>query len=189
MYRLRSERAVEVRRKLRFLALFVFLLGVSVVVSGLFIFGVAMTEQSIAAKEERIEAANLELRQSLGGGADAISNDELSLIRMRRVQMKWSDILATLSRTMPDEMWLTSIELNKGALVGRRSRTGGFRIEGRIKSGGRQESLNRLMDFIAAVKEEETFSDSFSDVSLVNSKWERSSNEEYLEFQVFCPTE
>jgi Tfp pilus assembly protein PilN len=189
MYRLRSERALLVRRKLRFLAFFVFLLGVSVVVSGLFIYSLAMTERSIAAKEERIEAANLELMQSLGGGTDAVSNDELSLIRMRRVQLKWSDILATLARTMPDEMWLTNIELNSGALVGRRARTGGFRIEGRIKSGGRQESLNRLMGFIDAVQEKEVFSESFAEVTLVNSKWEESRDEDYLEFQILCITE
>lgn len=189
MYRLRSERALEVRRKLRYLALFVFLLGVSVVVAGLFFIAVAMTEQNIADRAERIESANAELRQSLDGGTDAMTDDELSLIRMRRVQTEWSDVLAALAHAMPDDMWLTRIQRSQGSLVGRGSRTAGLRIEGRLTAGGSQESLEELMEFIAEVKEERVFVESFTAVSLMNSRWETSDDERYLEFDIFCATE
>ena len=55
MYRLRSERALEVRRKLRQLAVVVFLVGVSVVVSGLFIFAVVMANQEIHRRDRLLD--------------------------------------------------------------------------------------------------------------------------------------
>ena len=98
MYRLRSERAFEVRRKLRHLAVVVFLVGVSVVVSGLFIVAIVMTGQDMERKSSRIEMANAEILETLGSAVDAISDEELSLIRTRAIQIRWSNVLAATSR-------------------------------------------------------------------------------------------
>ena len=187
MYRLRSERAVEVRRKLRHLALVVFLVGVSIVVSGFFIFAVVLTEQGIASKTERIEAANAELREVLGGATDAISDEELSLIRTRAVQRKWSSILAASSRLATRELWFTQLRLSEGSLVGSRGRTAGFHVHGRLRAGRKEESLAKLMDFLSAVREDPIFAGSFSEVRLVTSRWKQTTDDEYMEFEIFCP--
>ncbi len=187
MYRLRSERAVEVKRKLRHLALIVFLVGVSVVVSGLFIFAVVLTGQETAVKVERIETANAKLREVLGGATDAISDEELSLIRTRAVQTRWSSILAACSRLATRELWFTQLRFSEGSLVGARGRTPGFHMEGRLRAGRKEESLARLMEFLAVVRDEPIFAESFSEVKLVTSRWKQTTDDEYMEFEIFCP--
>jgi hypothetical protein len=187
MYRLRSERAVEVRRKLRHLAVVVFLVGVSIVVSGLFIFAVVQTEREITRKTERIEVANAELLETLGGAADAISDEELRIIRTRAVQIRWSNILAASSRLAIDELWFTQLRLSQGSLVGARGRTPGFHLEGRLTAGRKEESLAKLMEFLAEIRNEPIFAESFEEVNLVTSRWKTTTDDEYLEFEIFCP--
>ena len=187
MYRLRSERAVEVRRKLRHLAVVVFLVGVSIVVAGLFIFAVVLTEQEIGRKTLRIEAANAELLESLGGSAEAISDEDLRLVRMRAVQIRWSNILAGSSRLAIPELWFTQLRLSKGSLVGAGGRTPGFHLEGRLRAGRKEESLAKLMEFLAVLRSEPLFSESFDEVKLVTSRWKQTTEDEYLEFEIFCP--
>jgi hypothetical protein len=187
MYRLRSERAVEVRRKLRHLAVVVFLVGVSIVVSGLFIFAVVMTEKEIDRKTVRIEAANAELLESLGGSAEAISDEDLRLVRTRAVQVRWSNILATSSRLATPELWFTQLRLSKGSLVGAGGRTPGFHLKGRLRAGRKEESLAKLMEFLAVLRSEPLFSESFDEVKLVTSRWKQTTEDEYLEFEIFCP--
>lgn len=189
MYRLRSERAREVRRKLRNLAVVVLLLGISIVVAGLFIVALAMTKSEISAKTVRLDAANARLRESLGEREFAVSDDELSLIRMRAVQLEWSNIMGVLSREALPEMWFTQIRLTEGSLVGGAGRQPGFHMEGRLKSGRKEESLAKVMDFISKVREDPLFVESFTEVKLVNSRWKQTTDDEYLEFEIFCPTE
>ncbi len=187
MYRLRSERAVEAKRKLRHLATLVFLAGVSIVVSGLFIFAIVLTQQEITEKVARIETANAALREVLGGATDAISDEELSLIRTRTVQVKWSDILAACSRLATRELWFTQLRFSEGSLVGARGRTPGFHMKGRLRAGRKEESLAKLMEFLAAVRDEPIFAESFSEVKLVTSRWKLTTDDEYMEFEIFCP--
>jgi len=187
MYRLRSERAFEVRRKLRHLAVVVFLVGVSVVVSGLFIVAIVMTGHEMDRRTSRIEVANAEILETLGGAADAISDEELSLIRTRAIQIRWSNILAATSRLALDELWFTQLRLSEGSLVGARGRTPGFHLEGRLTGGRKDESLARLMEFLADVRKEPIFEESFEEVRLVTSRWKQTTDDEYLEFEIFCP--
>ncbi len=187
MYRLRSERAVEAKRKLRHLATLVFLAGVSIVVSGLFIFAIVLTQQEITEKVARIETASAALREVLGGATDAISDEELSLIRTRTVQVKWSDILAACSRLATRELWFTQLRFSEGSLVGARGRTPGFHMKGRLRAGRKEESLAKLMEFLAAVRDEPIFAESFSEVKLVTSRWKLTTDDEYMEFEIFCP--
>ncbi len=187
MYRLRSERAVELKRKLRHLALVVFLVGVSVLVSGFFIFAVVLTQQEIAGKTARIETANAALREALGGATDAISDEELSLIRTRAVQIRWSNVLAGCSRLATRELWFTQLRFSEGSLVGARGRTPGFHMEGRLRAGRKEESLAKLMEFLAVVRGEPFFAESFSEVKLVTSRWKQTTDDEYMEFEIFCP--
>ncbi len=187
MYRLRSERAVEVKQKLRNLALVVFLVGVSVVVSGLFIFAVVLTQQEIAGKAVRIETANAALREVLGGATNAISDEELSLIRNRAVQIRWSNILAACSRLATRELWFTELRLSEGSLVGARGRTAGFHMKGRLRAGRKEESLAKLMEFLSVLRDEPIFAESFPEVKLVASRWKQATDDEYMEFEIFCP--
>ncbi len=187
MYRLRNERAVEIKRKLRHLALVVFLVGVSIVVSGLFIFAIVLTQQEIAGKVARIETANAALREALGGATDAISDEELSLIRTRAVQTRWSNVLAASARLATHELWFTQVRFSEGSLVGARSRTPGFHVKGRLRAGRKEESLAKLMEFLSAVRDEPVFAESFSEVKLVTSRWKQTTDDEYMEFEIFCP--
>ena len=187
MYRLRSERALQVRRKLRNLAVMVLLLGISIVVGGLFIFAVGMTGREIASKTERIEVANAELLASLGGAASAITDEQLSLIRLRALETKWSKVLATASRAAIPELWYTQLRLTEGSLVGGAGRTPGVHLEGRLRAGRKEESLAKLMEFIAVLRDEPVFAENFAEVKLVTSRWKESTDDEYLEFEIFCP--
>jgi hypothetical protein len=187
MYRLRSERAADLKRKLRQLALVVFLVSVSVVVSGLFAFAVVLTQQEITGKAARIETADAALREALGADMDAISDEELGLIRTRAVQIRWSNILAASSRLATRELWFTELRLSEGSLVGARGRVPGFHMKGRLRAGRKEESLARLMGFLAAVREDPLFMESFSEVKLVTSRWKQTTDDEYMEFEIFCP--
>lgn len=187
MYRLRGEREVEVRRKLRYFAFVVFMAGVSIVVSGLFIFAVAMIDQETERKSERISTANAELLSTLGGGTDAISDEELRLIRTRAIQTRWSNVLASSSKLAIRELWFTKLRFSEGSLVGTRGRTPGYHMEGRLRAGRKEESLAKLMEFLAEVRDEPVFAESFSEVKLVNSRWKQATDDEYLEFEIFCP--
>jgi len=187
MYRLRSERAVQLKRKLRYLALVVFMVGISVVVAGLFVYAVFMTDQEIERKSARLGESNAELLATLGGGADAISDEELSLIRTRALQVRWSELLAATSRLAIPELWYTQLRFSEGSLVGTSGRTEGFHMEGRLKAGRKEESLATLMEFLAKVREEPIFAESFTEVKLVNSRWKQTTDDEYLEFEIFCP--
>ncbi len=187
MYRLRSERVVEAKRKLRHLATLVFLAGVSIVVSGLFIFALVLTQQEITEKVARIETANAALQEALDGATDAISDDELSLIRTRTVQVRWSNVLAACSRLATRELWFTQLRFSEGSLVGAHGRTAGFHMKGRLRAGRKEESLAKLMEFLAAVRDEMIFAESFSEIKLVTSRWKLTPDDEYMEFEIFCP--
>jgi hypothetical protein len=188
MYRLRSERAMQVRRKLRFLALMVFLVGVSAVVTGLFFFAVGMTRSEIDSRSVRVTEANEQLLESLGGAAAALSGEELSLIRTRGGQIRWSNVLAAVSDLAIPELWFTQLRLSEGSLIGSaRGRTPGFHMEGRLKAGRKEESLAKLMEFISIVRENPVFVEDFSEVKLVTSRWKETTDDEYLEFEIFCP--
>lgn len=187
VYRIRNERAVELKRRLRYLALLVFLVGVSIVVSGLFAFAVVQTEQEIATRAARVETANAQLREALGAGGSAISDEELSLIRTRAAQIRWSNILAASSRLAIPELWFTQLRFSEGSLVGARDRKPGFHMEGRLRAGRKEESLAKLMEFTAVVRDEPVFKEHFSDVKLVSSRWKQTTEDEYLEFEIFCP--
>jgi Tfp pilus assembly protein PilN len=188
VYRLRDERAMQERRKLRLLALMVLLVGVSIVVSGLFFFALGLTNKEIETKQARLIAANEQLLESLGGAATALSGEELSLVRERAGQVRWSDVMATVSDVAIPELWLTRLRLSEGSLIGSaRGRTPGFSLEGRLKAGRREESLEKLMDFISALREEPEFAESFSEIKLVSSRWKQATDDEYLEFEIFCP--
>jgi hypothetical protein len=166
----------------------VFLVGVSVVVSGLFIFAVVMANQEIGRKTARMEVANAELLQALGSGADAISDEELSLIRTRAVQIRWSNVLAATSELAIPELWFTRLSLSEGSLVGTRGRrNAGFELQGRLKAGRKEESLAKLMEFIGVLREDPVFSESFAEIKLLDSRWKQTTNDEYLEFEIFCP--
>ena len=187
MYRLRSERAVEIKRKLRQLALVVLLAGVSIVVSGFFIYAIVLTQQELTGKAARVETANVALRELLGRATDAISDEELSLIRTRAARIRWSSILAASSRLATRELWFTQLRLSEGSLVGARGRTPGFHMKGRLRAGRKEESLAKLMEFLAAVRDEPIFAESFSEVKLVTSRWKLTTDDEYMEFEIFCP--
>lgn len=187
MYRLRSERAVEIKRKLRHLAWVVFLAGISIVVSGFFVYAVVLTQQEIAGKAARVETANVALRELMGRATDAISDEELSLIRTRAARTRWSSVLAASSRLATRELWFTQLRLSEGSLVGARGRTPGFHMKGRLRAGRKEESLAKLMEFLVAVRNEPIFAESFSEVKLVTSRWKQTTDDEYMEFEIFCP--
>ena len=146
-----------------------------------------MANQEIERKTERIGAANAELLSTLGGGTDAISDEELRLIRIRAVQTRWSNVLASSSKLAIPELWFTQVRFSEGSLVGTRGRTPGYHLEGRLKAGRKEESLAKLMEFLAEVRDEPVFAESFAEVKLVNSRWKQTTDDEYLEFEIFCP--
>ena len=187
VYRLRGERSKEIKRKLRQIALVVSLLGISIVVSGLFIFALVQTQQKITARTARVEVANAQLLEALTAGGHGLSDEELSLIRTRAVQIRWSSILAASSRLAIPELWFTRLRFSEGSLVGSGGRTPGFHMEGRLRAGRKEESLAKLMEFIAVVRDEPVFEEHFSDVKLVSSRWKQTTEDEYLEFEIFCP--
>lgn len=188
MYRLRSERAMQVRKKLRNLALVVLLVGISVVVAGLFLFAVWMTNQQIADTTERLEQASAEIREDLNGETGALTDEEFNLVRLRAAQIRWSNVMAALSDLALREMWFTQLSLTEGSLVGAaRGRTAGFHMEGRLKAGQQDESLDKLMQFISAAQSNDVMRDSFAEVTLVKSTWTTTMDDEYLEFEIFCP--
>jgi Tfp pilus assembly protein PilN len=188
MYRLRSERAHQVRRRLRNLALVVLLVGISIVVAGLFLFALGTTNHEIAEKTAKLEAATADLREELGGTTRALSDEEFNLVRLRAAQVRWSDVMAALSELTLPEMWFTQLRLTEGSLVGAaRGRTAGFHMEGRLKSGQQDQSLEKLMQFISAAGEDPAFKRSFAEVTLVKSSWTVTMDNEYLEFEIFCP--
>ncbi|MBN2566136.1 MAG: hypothetical protein JXB46_10545 [Candidatus Eisenbacteria bacterium] len=188
MYRLRTERALEVRRKLRNLALVVLLVGISIVVAGLFLFALWTTNREIAEKTSKLDAATAELRQELGGTSRALTDEEFNLVRLRAAQIRWSEVMAALSDLALPEMWFTQLRLTEGSLVGAaRGRTTGFHMEGRLKSGQQDESLEKLMQFITAAGADPVMTSDFSEVRLVKSSWTTTLDGEYLEFEIFCP--
>jgi hypothetical protein len=60
-------------------------------------------------------------------------------------------------------------------------------MEGRLKSGQQDQSLEKLMQFISAAGEDPAFKRSFAEVTLVKSSWTVTMDNEYLEFEIFCP--
>ena len=186
MYRLRSERARETRRKLRNLAVIALLLTVSLAAGAFFASAVVMTSRDVAAKTARLESANAKLRASSVVTDEAVTDEELSLIRIRSMQVKWSNIIRTASRLAIPELWFTQLKLTEGSLVGGDGRVPGFHIEGRLTAGRKEESLAKLMAFIAILRDDPLFTESFREVKLVTSRWRQSTDDEYLEFEIFC---
>jgi hypothetical protein len=188
MYRLRSERALEVRRKLRNLAFVVLLVGISVVVAGLFLFGLWVVNERIADTTGKLDTASAELRQELGGEIRALTDEEFNLVRLRAAQIRWSDVLAAASDLALEEMWFKQLKLTEGSLIGSaRGMTAGFHMDGRLKSNQQDEGLDTLMSFISAAAEDSTIAASFSEVKLLRSRWTTTTNDKYLEFEIFCP--
>jgi hypothetical protein len=187
MYRLRSERAKQGRVRLRNLAFVVLLVGISIVSAGFFVFAIWTTNQEIADSGRRLDEANAELRAELGGATTALTNDELNLVRVRAAQIRWSDVMSSLSKLTLPEMWFTQLRLSEGSLVGAaRGRTAGFHMEGRLKAGKQDESLGKLNQFISAASEDPVFKRSFGEIKLLKASWTTSTDDEYLEFEIFC---
>ena len=85
-------------------------------------------------------------------------------------------------------MWFTQLRLTEGSLIGAaRGRTPGFHMDGRLKAREQDEGLEKLMEFIGAASADSTLAQSFEEVKLVKSSWTTTMDDEYLEFEIFCP--
>jgi hypothetical protein len=60
-------------------------------------------------------------------------------------------------------------------------------MKGRLRAGRNEESLAKLMEFLVTVRNEPVFAESFSEVKLVTSRWKQTTDDEYMEFEIFCP--
>jgi hypothetical protein len=97
-------------------------------------------------------------------------------------------VLAATSKHAIPELWFTRLKFSEGSLIGGRGRREtGFELQGRLKAGRKEQSLAKLMEFIGVLREDPVFSESFTEVQLLDSRWKQTTNDEYLEFEIFCP--
>ncbi|MBD3368118.1 MAG: hypothetical protein GF405_08110 [Candidatus Eisenbacteria bacterium] len=186
VHRLGKERRIKARQRIRQLAFASVVIGMNVVLVGMFVVAVMVQSRNVAVARERLEATERALAKVVIDEGGAASEEEVRLIRERAKQTRWSRVLAAVAVETPADMWFPRIRLAERR-GGSGSGSYGLRLTGRIKAGGEEEGLTNLMSFLAAIREDQSFREHFSEARLVDSAWLTDSGEEYLEFEIFCP--
>lgn len=186
VHRLGKERRLRARRRIRQLAFASVVIGLNVVLVGMFVVAVMVQSRNVAVASDRLEATEKALAKVVIEEGGAASEEEVDLIRRRAMQTRWSEVLISIASETPNDMWFPRIRLAE-----RRGSSGsgtfGLRMSGRIKAGGEEEGLTNLMSFLSAIREDGSFREHFSEARLVDSAWLADGSEEYLEFEIFCP--
>ncbi len=186
VHRLGKERRIKARQRMRRIIFASAIVGINVVLIGMFVVAVMVQARNVAVASDRLEATERALAKVVIEEGGAATEEEVRLIRKRAMQTRWSEVLTSVATETPADMWFPRIRLAE-----RRGAAGsgslGLRLTGRIKAGGEEEGLTNLMSFLAAIREDRSFREHFSEARLVDSAWLTEGNDEYLEFEIFCP--
>lgn len=187
MYPAGRERRVEAQRRFRQLAALVAIAGANALIVVMFLVGLALLRETVVARQVRLKTAEQAIGQILNEHGGAMTMEELNLVRTRAAQVRWSAILASVSRVTPPEVSLSRLRLSEGLRPGARDRIAGLRLTGRLKAGSEQAGLSLLMKYLAALREDAFFTRHFLNPRLVDSTWLTEENTNLLEFDIFCP--
>jgi hypothetical protein len=186
VHRLGKERRLKARQRIRRIIFASAIVGVNVVLVGMFVVAVMVQARNVAVASERLAATERALAKVVIEEGGAASEEEVRLIRKRAMQARWSEILASVAMQTPSDMWFPRMRLAESRSTVT-SGAYGLRLTGRIKAGGEEEGLTSLMSFLSAIRDDPVFREHFTEARLVDSAWLAEGGEEYLEFEIFCP--
>ncbi len=186
MYRQGREKRLEAIRRVRRVAIFAAILCVNVVVIGLFVLAIAMSDRGIAAAEVRLSATQKALAKVVDEQGGSTTDEELELVRMRAERVLWSRIMRAVARLTPNEMWLPRVMLSEND-SGSGVRIQGLRLSGRMTAASEEDGIRILMELVNGLRGEPYFRGHFLEPKLLRSTWLTEEGDKYLEFDVFSP--
>jgi Tfp pilus assembly protein PilN len=110
----------------------------------------------------------------------------LSKFDIKRVE--WFGKLIGLSKTVPDDLWLTDLSIKTTKKRKRESREvereTHLIIKGATGFAGESQPLNRIAQLISSLNSLESFQRDFEPVTLVSTQLSRKKDREFMEFEI-----
>ena len=188
MYVLGRERRLAAQRRLRQLALLAVAVGVNAVAVGLFVFAVVLCSHDLSVLRERLGTEEERLARFATEEGATISEEQLDLLRMRADRVKWSDVLRIVPEVVPESIWFPRIQLAESYVSDSPVRVPGLKLSGRLTVVREdEEGITTIMKFVHALGQDPRDQKHFLEPKLTDSTWASEDDEEYLEFDLFCP--
>lgn len=162
-------------------ALYVVVLALS---TGTFTFHLLLLQQNISAKEEELSKIQemLVRYEPVDGN---VSADKIFLVsQIKSGRPEWSTKLKVLSSLLPSRMWLTEISLAKATIDGKQRDV--LQVDGATYIREGHEGLGVILEFLKALRENESFSKNFESIELLSSRRSRDFEKEELNFEFIC---
>jgi len=163
------------RRRVFTIAAFFILLAVA---AGAIVYKTQQTNKAIEAKQAELQEIVDKINQ-LEASSDFLSPEDVFLLaQVTQNRMLWSNKIAILGNTLPDDVALTEIVLDRGSNA--------FIIKGISKVKPGMKDLDLVMAIIDLLKSKPDFHVNFSEIKFQMSQRVRHQEQEIVKFEIAC---
>lgn len=172
------------KRQVKILLVRALYVALLVLITGAFTFHLLLLQQNISAKEEELSKIKEMLVRYEPVDGD-VPVDKIFLVsQIKSGRPKWGTKLKVLSALLPSGMWLTEISLEKATIDGKQRNV--LQVNGTTNIREGHEGLGVILEFLKALRENESFSENFESIELLSSKRSRDLEREELNFEFIC---
>lgn len=183
MYRVSIERRKNARLHMRDVALSTLILGVNGLALLMFLGAINITNNGIEATEACLRSREEVLGQLADDGG-ALTEGQLDLLKERVDRMSWSAVLHKVAAFAPNEVFFTDLSF---ATEGRgKNTTAILEMRGRMKAELEEEGVDRMVEFVQELSNDQYFGRHFHEVKLADMSWVEEDDNEFLGFVVTC---
>ena len=156
-----------------------------VLATGLFTFEMLSLRQNINAKREEMSKIE-EMMARYAPDSKGITVERLMLLsQIKGSQLQWGEKLKILCDRLPEDMWLQDVAFKKHMIEGVTKQV--FLLSGSTYIREEQDGLNRVLEFLNLLRNDNDFSKGFDSIALLASKRAMTQEKKVLNFEFICP--
>lgn len=151
----------------------------TLIAGGVTWFGLARNgalDNLIAQRQDQIENVKTELQELQDTGTNLSKRDILNLAKLESSRLLWTEKLIGLGEEVSRDMALTSVRFEKGQLY----------VAGVHKVRPNQDPLDKVMEFVKKLRENEQFNQDFKSIEFFYSEDIVQHDQPALLFEIHC---
>jgi Tfp pilus assembly protein PilN len=179
-----ERRRVARRKSMRLLFLRALYVTLVVLFTGLFTFQVLSLRQNIEARQEEMKEIGEMMARYSPEDLNIPADHMMALLQVKGMSIKWGEKLKRLCALLPEQMWLTQISLKNRIIEGINRNV--FVIQGSTNLQDEHEGLNKVLEFLNSLRNDESFPKGFESIGLLSSKRSMTLEKKQLDFELVC---
>lgn len=179
-----ERRRIARRKSARMLALKALYLTLVVLCTALFTFQVLSLRQNIDARQDEMEEIGEIMAQYSPEDLDMPADHMMVLLQVKGMNIKWGNKLQRLCALLPEQMWLNGVSL-KTRIIENVNRDV-LLIEGSTELQDEHEGLNKVLEFLTVLRNDDVFPTGFESIGLLSSKRSMTLEKKQLDFELVC---